>query len=200
MLVKFQSGIWSYRWWKHKERNVLPVMKKEEESAVSQEETQTCRCKQSVCVCGCGSETRKRAALPDGFERKVNPRLRASARVIDGSACPRITTQHNRDAGTHLEISLALPLYTCGHPTRSFTCVIRTWFGIRFKVCLTCHHLASALASRLFGIFCPPPSLHFCNAPSQQMSVLLKLFKSCTIAELQLHSPRQQTPFSLPCV
>lgn len=138
-------------------------------------------------MCGCGSQTRIRASLPDGFEREVNPRLRASGRVIDGSACPRITTQHNRDAGTHLEISLAVPLCTCGRPTRSFICAIRTGLRIRFKVCLQCRHLVSALsalASRLFGIFAPPPpSLYLHNAPSQQMSVLLKLFKSRTIAE-----------------
>lgn len=157
---------------------ILPVMKtqgekcltcnkkKEEESAVSQ----TCWCEQSVC--GCGSQTRIRASLPDGFEREVNPRLRASARVIDGSACPRITTQHNRDAGTHLEISLAVPLCTCGRPTRSFICAIRTGLRIRFKVCLQCRHLVSALsalASRLFGIFAPPhlPSTFTMHRPSR---------------------------------
>lgn len=79
-------------------------------------------CKQCVCV----AAARKRAVLPDGFEREVNPRLRSSGRVIDGSACPRITTQHNWDAGTHLEITLPVPPHICGRPTRSFTCVIRT--------------------------------------------------------------------------
>lgn len=48
-----------------------------------------------VCVSAAQKLEKGGAARPDGFEREENPRLRPSARVIDASPCPRITTQHN---------------------------------------------------------------------------------------------------------
>lgn len=71
-------------------------MKKEEgESAINREEPQTCWCKQRECVTATQKLEKGGAARPDGFEREENPRLRPSARVIDASPCPHITTQHN---------------------------------------------------------------------------------------------------------
>lgn len=103
-------------------------------------------------------------------EKKIPIWDRAAGWLMDQ---PAPVSKHNTTgmAGTHLEITLAVPLYTCGRPTRSFTCVIRMWFWIGLKVCFLCRNLVStltALASRLFGTFAPHhPSTFTMHRPSR---------------------------------
>lgn len=139
-----------------------------------------------VCVSAAQKLEKGGAARPDGFERVENPRLRPSARVIDASPCPRITTQHNttppgcRDASWNQFGGASVHLW----PPDSLLSTSERDVILDLVKGRHAHPRCSQLSPEDCLKFLPPQlSLRFHNALSQQMSVLLKLFKSRTMAE-----------------
>lgn len=118
-----------------------------------------------VCVTA-AQKLEKGGARPDGFEQKENPRLRPSARVIDASPCPRITTQHN---ATRMSGRILKSVWRClCAPVGAWPAVSGTWFWICLKA-VTPVPVLSALARRLFEISAPLPAvppLPQCTVPA----------------------------------